>query len=115
MHIHVHTHDDNGAEIQRGERTGSNGAQPADGRVGGKLVMVLPGDATSYYIAHDGQGRACLYRSVEADNALDPGAISLKSTTLNADQKRAVTRDARRSNVLLRRINEANRQFWAGK
>ena len=116
MHIHVHglTRDDNGDLIEAGEQ-GTNGAQRADGRVGGKLVMVLPGDATSYYIAHDGQGRACLYRSVESDDLLDPGTVSIKSKTLSGDQRRAVARDARRSFSLLSGINRKNAAFWSGR
>jgi hypothetical protein len=115
MHIHIHgTRDDNAAEIKAGEQ-GTNGAQRADGRVGAKLVQKLPGPASAYFIAIADDGSTGLYRSADVDGQMDPGSISLKSTTLNADQKRAVTRDARRSNVLLRRINEANRQFWAGK
>ena len=115
LHIHVHGfHDDNGAEIEAGEG-GDNGAQRADGKVGATLVQRLPGKGTDYFIANDGDGNACLYRTVSTNNAVDPGAISIKSKTLTGDQHRAVARDTKRSHSLLTSINERNRAFWAGK
>jgi hypothetical protein len=116
MHIHVHsfTRDDNGAEVERGDADGVNGAQKAT-RSGAKLVQVLEGDATAYFVANDGQGRACLYRTVETNGAMDPGKVSVKSKTLSADARRAVARDADRSNVLLRTINERNRSYWSNR
>jgi hypothetical protein len=113
MHIHIHgVHDDNAAERERADAEGVNGAQESKGRVGAKLVQRLSGPVTAYFIAADGDGNACLYQTADADDALDPGAISIKSKTLNADQRRAVTRDAARASVTLRSINERNRTFW---
>ena len=47
------------------------------------------------------------------DGVLDPGEISIKSRTLGADGKRAVSRDTRRSFSMLRSINAKNAEFWA--
>lgn len=69
MHIHIHgVHDDNAAGIEAGER-GVNGAQENKGRAGAKLVQRLPGPVTAYFIAADGNGNACLYQTVDADDA----------------------------------------------
>ena len=112
MHIHIHgVRDASGDLVESGE-SGTNGAQENKGRVGAKLVQRLSGPVTAYFIAADGDGNACLYQTADADDALDPGAISIKSKTLNADQRRAVARDAARASVTLRSINERNRTFW---
>jgi hypothetical protein len=119
MHIHVHglTRDDNGDLVEAGD-AGTNGAQNVPRLAGSKLVQRLPGGLTDYFISaipDDPDGGVGLYQVASANNVVDPGAISIKSKTLNADQKRAVARDARRSFSLLAGINRKNAAFWAGK
>ena len=115
IHIHLPTRDRD-ADIEAGE-SGTNGAQRSDGKVGGVLVQVLPGDATSYYVAADGQGRACLYRSVESDGALDPGRVGTgnNGAFVGDARRRIISADASRARATLRSINEANRKAWAGR
>jgi hypothetical protein len=116
MHIHIHaaTRDAGAEAIERGDAEGIAGAQEAT-RTGAKLVQRLPGPVTAYFIAADGDGKACLYQTADADNALDPGAVSIKSKTLTGDQRRAVARDAARSKSLLAGMNAKNRAFWASR
>jgi hypothetical protein len=101
--------DQAGAQYRAGLRNPSHSAMGdnPESPSGAELVQVLEGDATSYYIANDGKGRACLYRTVEADDALDPGTISKAAT---ADMFRAS--DAR-SRATMASITKSHREFWA--
>jgi hypothetical protein len=116
IHIHLPTNDDNGGAIEAGERSGVVGAQAANGRAGARLVQVLEGDATAYFVANDGRGRACLYRTVETNGTMDPGAVSPETKTLTGDQARRIRAgDADRSRRVLAEINRRNQAAWAGR
>jgi uncharacterized protein len=101
--------DQAGTQYQSGLRNPAQSAMGSDPESpsGAELVQVLEGDATGYYIANDGNGRACLYRYVEADGAMDPGTISKAAT---ADMFRAGDARAR---ATMASITKAHREFWA--
>ena len=93
----------------RDPSSGNFGAQHAKARPGATLVQVLPGDVSAYFVAADGQGRACLYRTVESDGAGDPGKIT------GDQRRRIVAADTMRSRTTLQSINERNRAAWAAR
>ncbi len=53
-----------------------------ESRSGARLVQILDGPVTSYFVASDGQGRACLYQSSDVDDAIDcpPHATGVASS-----------------------------------
>jgi uncharacterized protein len=72
---------------------------------GATLVAKLPGPTSAYFIAADGDGTACLYRSSDIEGVLDPGVVQ--------DTQRArIAASAAASRATMRAINEANAKFW---
>jgi hypothetical protein len=92
--------------------------------VGGDLVQVLPGDASSYYVAIDyNTGKAALFRYRQPQ--IDPGRVGNSRGTLTTTMDRGPAyyqRLARQANarrelagVQLKAMNEANRKAWEGR
>jgi hypothetical protein len=89
------------------ELTGG-GTKPGS-RSGAKLMVRLPGPATSYFIANDGADGTGLYRHADIEN-VGVGMGGRKIDT--RDQSR---RDATWSRSKLHSIQEANEKFWGLK
>jgi hypothetical protein len=72
---------------------GGGGDFPA----GAELVMKLPGPASAYFIAADGDGTACLYRASDVDGRLDPGRTVTGGPSFIADARERVRREQARN------------------
>jgi hypothetical protein len=107
--------DESWANIQ-----GPNTPNPGE-EVGADLVQTLPGDVSSYYIAADERGRACVYRYRLPQ--IDPGRVGNSRGTMTRtmdrgpDYYRSLARKGQTARELaaapLRAINEANAKYWS--
>lgn len=95
----------------RRPRSGVLGAQEAS-RSGATLVQRLPGPASAYFVQALGDGSTGLYRTAEADGALDPGKVNVGNGFTGDARRRIIAADASRTQSTLRSINEANRRRW---
>jgi hypothetical protein len=83
-----------------------------DYRSGPTLVLRLPGPITSYLLAADGDGRACVYQYSDVDGRLDPG----RALTGDAARFRQVARErAEREQLAGREMAERVNRFWQAR
>jgi hypothetical protein len=111
----MHTRD----QTARGEyrqalsETATEGGLDPGSPVGAKLVMVLAGPVSAYFVSSIGANNTGLYRSSDVDSVLDPGRTNTGSGMTGDTLKRIRTADTARSKKTLAEINERNKAFWS--
>jgi hypothetical protein len=97
-------------ESKRPQNIGKSGG--GDYPSGAALVMRLPGPVSAYFIAADGDGAACVYRSSDVDGALDPGRALKGDRTADAFRLAARER-VEREQAAGRAMAAGIADFWA--
>ncbi len=72
----------------------ADGGTDPGSRSGARLVQRLEGPVTSYFIANDGDGNACLFQTVGTGGALDPYRTATGTRVAATADRAALQRDA---------------------
>jgi hypothetical protein len=82
---------------------------------GARLIMLLPGPVSAYFIANAEGDNTGLFRSSDVDRVLDPGRLNTGTgfRRMTGDALKAISAsDAKRCRKTLAGINAANRKYW---